>query len=69
MNVSAFLITNLVNGFIGSLLLLLGFFLFNIMTPKWDFSNVFKEKGISGGSIVVASFLLGLSIIIASTGV
>ena len=68
MDVSTFLITNLVNGFIGILLLLVGFFLFNIMTPKWNFADVFKDKGISGGAIVVAAFLLGLSIIVSATG-
>lgn len=68
MNISTFLITNLVNGLIGILLLLFGFFIFNIITPKWNFTDVFREKGISGGAIVVAAFLLGLSIIIAATG-
>ncbi|MFW5874965.1 MAG: DUF350 domain-containing protein [bacterium] len=49
-------------------MLLTGFFVFNLFTPKWSFTRVFKEKGVSGGAIVVAAFLLGLSIVIAAAG-
>ena len=67
-NISTFLLTNLLNGIMGIILLLLGFFIFNKFTPNWDFTDVFKTKGISGGAIVVAAYLIGLSIIIAATG-
>ena len=68
MNIGAFLLTNFLNGILGIFLLILGYFIFDLITPKWDFTEVFREKGISGGAIIVASFLLGLSIIIAATG-
>ena len=68
MSISSFLLTNFLNGVMGIALLLIGFFIFNISTPNWDFTNAFKEKGVSGGAIVVAAFLIGLSIIIAATG-
>lgn len=66
MNIWNFLLTNLLNGILGGALLLLFYFLFDKMTPKWDFTEVFREKGISGGAIIVAAFLLGLSIILSS---
>lgn len=68
MNIPLFLLTNFLNGVLGICLLLMGFFIFDKITPNWSFINVFKEKGISGGSIIVSSFLIGLSIIIAATG-
>ena len=66
MNIWSFLFTNLLNGLLGGALLLLFYFLFDKMTPKWDFTEVFREKGISGGAIIVAAFLLGLSYILGS---
>ena len=66
MNIWNFLLTNLLNGILSGALLLLFYFLFDKMTPKWDFTEVFREKGISGGAIIVAAFLLGLSIILSS---
>lgn len=66
MNIGAYLITNLVNGIMAMALLLAGFFIFNLLTPKWDFEEVFRAKGISGGAVIVAAFLLGMSIVIAA---
>ncbi len=71
MNIWNFLLTNALNGFVGILLLLIGFFVFDILTSQisgWHFGYLFQQKGISGGAIVVAVFLLSLSIIIATTG-
>jgi len=68
MNLVDFLWANFLNGAMAIGLLLVGFFLFNILTPNWNFTHVFKEKGLSGGALVVAAYLLGLSIIIAAAG-
>jgi len=68
MSITTFLLTNFLNGGMGIILLLVGFFIFDHLTPTWDFTDVFKEKGISGGAVVVGAFLIGLSIIIAATG-
>jgi len=66
MNIMGFLFTNLLNGILGIALLLAGYFLFDKMTPKWNFTEVFSEKGVSGGALIVAAFLLVLSIILSS---
>lgn len=68
MNITDFLLANFLNGIMAIAMLLTGFFVFNLFTPKWSFTRVFKEKGVSGGAIVVAAFLLGLSIVIAAAG-
>lgn len=64
MNISAFLITNLVNGFMGILLLVLGYIIFDKITPRSDFDEIFNGKTFNGGSIIVAAFILGLAIVI-----
>ena len=68
MNLADFLLVNFLNGAMAIGLLLVGFFVFNLFTPKWSFTRVFKEKGVSGGAVVVAAYLLGLSVIIAAAG-
>ena len=68
MNIGSFLLANGLNGLMAMAMLLSGYFIFDKMTPKWDFTLVFKEKGVSGGAIIVAAFLLGLSIVIAAAG-
>lgn len=67
MDVTTFLITNLLNGLIGVVLLLGGYKIFDLITPKWNFQQVFKEKGISGGAIIVSAFLIALAMVISST--
>jgi len=67
-NILTFLLTNLLNGIMGITMLLLGFFIFDRFTPNWDFTDAFKTKGFSGGAIVVAAYLISLSIIVAATG-
>ncbi|MCF8094434.1 MAG: DUF350 domain-containing protein [Desulfobacteraceae bacterium] len=68
MNIGSFLLANGLNGLMAIAMLLIGFFVFNVLTPNWDFTDVFKTKGVSGGAVVVAAFLLGLSIVIAAAG-
>jgi hypothetical protein len=65
MNISAYLVTCFLGGLAGVFWLLVGFLLFNLMTPKWDFQEVFREKGISGGAFIVAAFLLGLALVVS----
>lgn len=65
MNIRTYLLTNLISGVMGMAMLAGGFWLLNVLTPRWDFEEIFREKGVSGGAIVVAAFLLGLAIIIA----
>lgn len=69
MDIGSFLLANVLNGIIALALLLAGYFTFDRMTPKWNFTEVFSEKGVSGGAIIVAAFLLGLSIVIAAAAV
>lgn len=69
MDIGSFLLTNVFNGLIALALLLAGYFAFDRLTPSWDFTEVFREKGISGGAIIVAAFLLGLAIVIAAAAV
>ncbi len=68
MNLGTFLLANGLNGLMAIAMLLIGFFVFDRLTPNWDFTDAFRQKGISGGAVVVAAFLLGLSIVIAATG-
>jgi uncharacterized membrane protein YjfL (UPF0719 family) len=67
MNIKNFLLINLLNGFIGIILLIIGYKIFDFMTPRWDFSKIFSMNKVTNGSVVIASFLIGLSIIIGLT--
>jgi uncharacterized membrane protein YjfL (UPF0719 family) len=62
-----FILVNLLNGLMAISLLLIGYTLFDILTPKWDFKDVFEKGYISNGGLVIGAFLIGLSIIIACT--
>lgn len=67
MSMLLYLLTNLLNGLMGMGLLLLGYKVFDWITGnEWDFTKVFREKGVSGGSIIVAAFIIGLSWIIGN---
>ena len=59
-----YLLCNILNASLALFFLLFGYFLFSKLT-KWRFADVLTRQG-SGGSIVVASFLLGLSLVIAA---
>ena len=65
MNVRMYLLTNLLSGIMGMLMLAAGFWLFNILTPKWDFFDTFTRDKFNGGAVVVAAYLLSLAIIIS----
>lgn len=62
-----FILVNLLNGLMAISLLLIGYTLFDFLTPNWDFKDVFKKGYISNGGLVIGAFLIGLSIIIACT--
>ena len=65
MNIWDYLLTNLLNGIIGILLLIAGYKIFDWLTPKWNFYDSFTKNPVAG-SVVVGSFILGLSAIICS---
>lgn len=65
MNVGSYLLTCFAGGAMGVLFFLAGFKLFDMMTPEWDFQEAFSGKVFTGGSIVVAAYLLGLAIVIS----
>lgn len=60
-----YILTNLLNGVLGIILLIAGYKIFDWLTPKWDFIKAFKNNNISG-SIIISTFILGLAIVIAS---
>ena len=64
MDILSFLLTNLINGIIALVLLLTGYKIFDKITPDWNFQEIFKEKGVSGGAIIVSAFLIGLALVI-----
>jgi len=65
MNVGSYLMTCLAGGVMGVALFLIGFKLFDRLTPGWDFEKAFSGNVFTGGSLVVSAFLLGLAIIIS----
>lgn len=64
MELGTFLLANLLNGIMAVILMLTGYKIFDKITPDWNFQEIFKEKGVSGGAIIVAAFLLGLALVI-----
>ena len=66
MDITSYLITNLINGIIGIVLLLLGYYAFDKLTPGLDLNQIFSDRGLTGASIVVGAFILGLALVIAS---
>jgi uncharacterized membrane protein YjfL (UPF0719 family) len=66
MSITVYLMTSLMAGIIGIVLLLAGFVLFDKLTSEYNFTEIFNAKGVSGGAIIVSAFLLGLAIVIAS---
>lgn len=67
MDISAFLLTNVLNGLIGILLLVGGYKIFDWLTPKWKFHEIFGNSYLSNGGLVVSAFLLSLALVIAFT--
>lgn len=65
MDIQMFLLTNFLNGVIGILLLLTGYLVFDKLTPSIDFGEVFSTKGLTGASIIVAAFLIGLALVVS----
>lgn len=65
MNFANFLLTNLLNGILGILLLIGGYKVFDWATPKWAFYENFQNHPVAG-AIVIGAFILGLSAVICS---
>lgn len=65
MNITSYLLTNVLNGLLGIALLIIGYKLFDWMTPKWEFYQVFNSEKITNGAFVICAFLIALAIIIA----
>ena len=65
MNISGYLLTCFAGGVMGLFFFLAGFKLFDRLTPGWDFEKAFSGNVFTGGSLVVAAYLLGLAIIIS----
>ena len=65
MNIGGFLLTNLCNGLMAVVLLVIGYKVFDLMTPGWDFKNVFTKSTLTNGGLVIAAFLIGLAVVIA----
>jgi uncharacterized membrane protein YjfL (UPF0719 family) len=65
MNIQSFLLTNLANGVMGATLLIVGYLIFNLMTPKVNFNEIFNKDKVGGGSIIIAAFIIGLAIVIS----
>ncbi len=68
MNIGTFLLTTTLNAMIAVTVLLVGFWVFIAATFGADFRGVLREKGISGGALVLCAFILGLSIVIGRAG-
>ena len=68
MNITAFLTANIINGLLGVALLVLGYKAFDLLTPKWDFHKAFNNNDtVTNAGLVIAAFLIGLSLVIALT--
>ena len=68
MDIFSFLLANLTNGLIAVGILILGYRAFDEITG-FQFKKVLTHENITGGSIVVAAFLLGLSLVVAAATV
>lgn len=66
MNVKLFLLTNLLSGIMGIVLLIVGYKAFDLLTPRWNFYEIFQKHPLSG-AIVISAFIVGLSAIICCT--
>lgn len=62
-----FVITNFINGLFGMMLLLIGYFILNILTPGKNLHYVFREQEVTNSGIIISSFFISTAIIIAFT--
>lgn len=65
MSIWAYLLTCFLGGMMGVFFFIAGFKLFDWMTPGWDFEKAFSGSVFTGGSLVVAAYLIGLAIVIS----
>lgn len=64
MNILNFLLTNLINATMAGLLLGLAFWIFKLVVFGNEFHEVMKEKGVSGGAIVLSAFLIAMGLVL-----
>jgi len=62
----SFILTNLLNGLVGILLLICGYKLFDIATPKIDFYEELKKDSFPV-TVLLTAFFICLSIIVCTT--
>jgi len=67
MDVSTYLWVTFCNGIIALGILFTGFWLIKVIVFGKDFNDVLREKGVSGGAIVLGCFIIGLSLVIAAS--
>ena len=60
MNIGSFLLVNLLNGVMAAVLLGISFWIFKVLVFGHEFSDVLREKGVSGGAIILAAFIIGM---------
>jgi len=60
MNFTNFLLINLLNGVMAAVLLGISFWIFKSVVFGNEFREVLREKGVSGGAIVVSAFLIAM---------
>ncbi len=65
MDVTSYLFVTVFKGVFGAMLLLIAYLLFDFITPDKNFHELFKKNTIGSGAVIVAAFLLGLSIIVS----
>lgn len=65
-NMWFFLLTNLLNGLMAMGLLVIGIKVLNYFTEARFKDVVWSKEGVTGGAVVVAAFVLGLSWILGS---
>lgn len=68
MNIGTFLLTTLANGLIAATVLLVFFWIFKVAVFGHEFREVLREKGVSGGALVLCAYIIGLSIVVAAAG-
>lgn len=66
MDILSYILIGLLSGLMGIALLVLGYKVFDYLTPRWEIHEIFLKGYVSNGGIVIAAFLLGLSFIIAN---
>jgi len=60
-----YLVTNFLNGILVIVLFNVAYLIFNLITPKWDFSNVFTKDKITNGGLIIAVYFAAIAFVLA----